>query len=151
MLICWSSISASACHMSPQCPNARPNRHCHLRKVGNSISLHSEVGSYTGYQGHRSSNSKALSQSIFLNIRNILSHFPSVKTFCFTDQWNVRALRAHPQNFGSNLNVMEQGSPVCSIGQVWWQHIFWDEDGTCRYNESYLRPFLNVCLIIPYS
>ena len=47
--------------------------------------------------------------------------------------------------------MMERGSPVCSVGWVWWQHIFWDEDGTCRYNESYLRPFLNVYLIIPYS
>ena len=42
-------------------------------------------------------------EAFFLNIRNILSRFPSVKTFCFADQRNVRALRAHPQTLGSNI------------------------------------------------
>ena len=42
-------------------------------------------------------------EAFFLNIRNVLSRFPSVKKFCFTDQRNVRALRAHPEALGSNL------------------------------------------------
>ena len=40
---------------------------------------------------------------LFLNIGNVLSRFPSVKTFCFTDRRNVRALRAHPQTLSSQL------------------------------------------------
>ena len=45
----------------------------------------------------------------------------------------------------------ESRAPDSSIERVWWQHLFWHEDGTYKYNESYLRPFLFVHLITPYS
>jgi hypothetical protein len=41
--------------------------------------------------------------TFFLSIRNVLSSFPSVKTFCFTNQRNIRAFRVHSQAFSSNL------------------------------------------------
>ena len=39
----------------------------------------------------------------FGSIYSFLSHFPSVKTVCFTDQRNVRVLRAHSRALRSNL------------------------------------------------
>ena len=60
-------------------------------------------------------------KAFFLNIHNVLSRFPSVKTFCFTDQRNIRALRAHPRALSSYLagililgiNVMDhEGRPL---------------------------------------
>ena len=56
-------------------------------------------------------------EAFFSNIRDLLSCSSSVKTLCFTDQRNVRALRAHPQALRSNLagililgvNVMDHG------------------------------------------
>ena len=41
--------------------------------------------------------------------------------------------------------------PLVVQGGIWWQYLFWHEDGTYRYNEPYLRPFLNLYLITPYS
>jgi hypothetical protein len=46
---------------------------------------------------------RSLQEAFFLSIRNVLSSFPSVKTFCFTDQQNIRALRVHSQALSSNL------------------------------------------------
>ena len=46
---------------------------------------------------------RSLVEQLFLNIGNVLSRFPSVKTFCFMDQRNVRALRAHSQILSSQL------------------------------------------------
>jgi hypothetical protein len=47
--------------------------------------------------------SKRSLERFFLHIYNVLCRYSSVKTFCFTDQRNVRALRAHPQALRSNL------------------------------------------------
>ena len=60
-------------------------------------------------------------EAFLLSIHHALSRFASVKTFYFTDQRNVRALRTHPQALGSNLasifnlgvNVMDhEGHPL---------------------------------------
>ena len=42
-------------------------------------------------------------EAFFLVVRNVLPRIPSVKTLCFTDQRNVRALRAHPRALSSSL------------------------------------------------
>jgi hypothetical protein len=46
---------------------------------------------------------RSMLEAFFLSIRNVLSSFPSVKTICFTDQQNIRALRVHSQALSSNL------------------------------------------------
>ena len=60
-------------------------------------------------------------EAFFSSICNVLSRFPSVNTFYFMDQRNVRALRAHSQALSSNLagililgiNVMDhEGRPL---------------------------------------
>ena len=42
-------------------------------------------------------------RAFFGGIILVLCHFPSVKTFCFTDRRNIQALRVHSQAFSSNL------------------------------------------------